>query len=85
MVGNPDSPEFWSSVRIDGDTGTTPSSDGEEEIAGHHCEVGRLRAVTANRNAVSFYLKRGRRIEREFRHETLPIEMLELAKRSVRT
>ena len=57
----------------------------EAEIAGRRYEVIRLRVVKANRNATSFYVKHGWNIEREFRHETLPIEMLELTKRSDRS
>jgi GNAT superfamily N-acetyltransferase len=58
---------------------------GEAEVAGRHHEVSRLRVVRANRNAIAFYVKHGWNIEREFRHETLPIEMLELTKRSARS
>lgn len=65
--------------------GTKLLQYGEEEIAGRHYELSRLRVVKANRRAISFYVKHGWRIEKEFRHETLPIEMLELTKRSVRS
>jgi len=54
---------------------------GEAEVAGRHCEVSLLRVVKANRNAIRFYIKHGWNIEKEFQHETLPIEMLELSKR----
>jgi GNAT superfamily N-acetyltransferase len=53
---------------------------GEAEIAARHYGVGRLRVVKANRNAISFYIRHGWNIERELRHETLPIAMLELTK-----
>jgi GNAT superfamily N-acetyltransferase len=62
--------------------GTKLLQYGEAEVAERHHEVGRLRVVKANRNAVSFYIKHGWNIEKDFRHETLPIEMLELTKRS---
>jgi len=65
--------------------GPSCSNMGEAEVAGRHYEVSRLRVVRANRNAISFYIKHGWNIEREFRHETLPIEMLELTKRSARS
>jgi GNAT superfamily N-acetyltransferase len=65
--------------------GTTLLKYGEAEIARRHYEVSRLRVVKANRNATSFYIRHGWNIEREFRHETLPIDMLELAKRSDRS
>jgi len=65
--------------------GTKLLQYGEAEVAGRHYEVSRLRVVRANRNAISFYIKHGWNIEREFRHETLPIEMLELTKRSARS
>jgi ribosomal protein S18 acetylase RimI-like enzyme len=62
--------------------GTQLLECGEAEIAGRQNEVIRLRLVKANQNAISFYIKNGWHIEREFRHETLPVEMLELAKLS---
>jgi ribosomal protein S18 acetylase RimI-like enzyme len=65
--------------------GTKLLQYGEAEVAGRHYEVSRLRVVKANRNAISFYIKHGWNIEKEFRHETLPIEMLELSKRSARS
>jgi ribosomal protein S18 acetylase RimI-like enzyme len=65
--------------------GTKLLQYGEAEVAGRHYEVSRLRVVRANRNAIAFYIKHGWTIEREFRHETLPIEMLELTKRSARS
>jgi GNAT superfamily N-acetyltransferase len=65
--------------------GTKLLQYGEAEVAGRHYEVSRLRVVRANRNAIAFYVKHVWNIEREFRHETLPIEMLELTKRSARS
>jgi ribosomal protein S18 acetylase RimI-like enzyme len=61
--------------------GTKLLQYGEADIAARHYEFGRLRVVQANQNAISFYIKHGWKIERTFRHETLPIEMLELTKR----
>lgn len=61
--------------------GTRLLQVGEAEVAGRHYEISRLRVVKTNRNAISFYTKHGWKIEREFRHETLAIEMLELSKR----
>jgi len=65
--------------------GTKLLQYGEAEVAGRHYEVSRLRVVKENRNATSFYIKHGWNIEKEFQHETLPIAMLELTKRSVRS
>jgi ribosomal protein S18 acetylase RimI-like enzyme len=62
--------------------GTKLLQHGEAEVAGRLYDVSRLRVVKANRNAISFYIKHRWNIENEFRHETLPIEMLELTKRS---
>ena len=62
--------------------GTRLLQYGEAEVARRHYEISRLRVLKANRNAISFYIKRGWNIEKEFRHETLPIEMLELTKGS---
>jgi ribosomal protein S18 acetylase RimI-like enzyme len=62
--------------------GTSLLQFGEAEVAGRRQEVSRLRVVKANQTAISFYIKHGWRIEKEFLHETLPIEMLELTKRS---
>jgi ribosomal protein S18 acetylase RimI-like enzyme len=53
---------------------------GEAEIAGRGYQTFRLRVVKTNVSAVSFYHRRGWRLEREFRHETLPITMLEMTK-----
>ena len=39
-----------------------------------------LRVVKSNVGAVSFYKRMGWRVEREFPHEKLPIDMLEMAK-----
>jgi GNAT superfamily N-acetyltransferase len=64
--------------------GTRLLQYGEEEIARRQYEVSGLRVVKANQTAISFYIHHGWRIEKEFRHETLPIEMLELTKQSVR-
>jgi DNA-binding PadR family transcriptional regulator/GNAT superfamily N-acetyltransferase len=61
--------------------GTKLLQHGEAEVAGRNYEVSRLRVVKANRSAISFYIKNGWNIEKEVRHETLSIEMLELAKR----
>ena len=55
----------------------------EEELAGRGCIMFRLRVVKTNALAVRFYLKNGWSVSREFPHETLPVEMLELAKADV--
>ncbi len=52
----------------------------ETEIAGRGYGTFRLRVVKSNTNAVSFYLRRGWRVEREFPNETMPVMMLEMAK-----
>jgi len=65
--------------------GTRLLQYGEADIAARRYEICRLRVVQANRAAVAFYIKHGWNIERSFRHETLPIEMLELTKRLDRT
>jgi ribosomal protein S18 acetylase RimI-like enzyme len=53
---------------------------GEAEIAGRSQSLARLRVVKANVRAISFYLDHGWQIEREFRHEHLPVTMLQLLK-----
>jgi ribosomal protein S18 acetylase RimI-like enzyme len=63
--------------------GTKLLQYGEAEVARRQYAFSRLRVVKANRKAISFYIKNGWRIEKEFQHETLPIEMLELTKQSV--
>jgi ribosomal protein S18 acetylase RimI-like enzyme len=55
-------------------------SQGETEIAGRGHATLRLRVVKSNVRAVSFYNRLGWRVAREFPHETLPIEMLEMSK-----
>jgi len=62
--------------------GTSLLQFGQKNADGRRQEVSRLRVVKANQTAISFYIKHGWRIEKEFLHETLPIEMLELTKRS---
>ena len=52
----------------------------EAEIAGRGHHTFRLRVVKSNVGAVSFYKRMGWRVEREFPHEKLPIDMLEMAK-----
>jgi ribosomal protein S18 acetylase RimI-like enzyme len=52
----------------------------ETEIAGRGHGTFRLRVVKSNTGAVSFYLRRGWRVQREFPNETLPVMMLEMAK-----
>ena len=56
----------------------------KREIAGRGYEVFRLRVVRANAAAVGFYQRQGWEIRREFRHERLPVEMLEMSKARVR-
>jgi ribosomal protein S18 acetylase RimI-like enzyme len=55
-------------------------SRGEVEIAARGHSTARLRVVQSNVRAVSFYDRLGWRVAREFRHETLPIGMLEMSK-----
>jgi ribosomal protein S18 acetylase RimI-like enzyme len=54
--------------------------DGEAEIAGRGHATFRLRVVKSNVRAVRFYDRLGWRVAREFPHETLPIDMLEMSK-----
>jgi ribosomal protein S18 acetylase RimI-like enzyme len=55
---------------------------GEAEIAGRGYQTLRLRVVKSNVRAVSFYNRLGWRVEREFPHETFPVDMLEMSKTS---
>jgi ribosomal protein S18 acetylase RimI-like enzyme len=55
-------------------------ASGESEITGRGFGTFRLRVVKSNTAAVSFYLRNGWRVNREFRHETLPVTMLEMNK-----
>lgn len=55
-------------------------AQGEAEIAGRGCATFRLRVVKSNAIAVSFYLRQGWRVEREFPNERLPVMMLEMTK-----
>ncbi len=52
----------------------------EVEIAERGGGTLRLRVIKSNTNAVSFYLRQGWRVEREFPNERLPVTMLEMAK-----
>lgn len=52
----------------------------EAEIAERGGGTFRLRVIKSNTNAVSFYLRRGWRVEREFPNERLPVTMLEMTK-----
>jgi ribosomal protein S18 acetylase RimI-like enzyme len=53
---------------------------GEAEIAGRGHATSRLRVVKSNVRAVRFYNRLGWSVAREFPHETLPIDMLEMSK-----
>ena len=53
---------------------------GEAEIAERGYRKCRLRIVKSNVKARSFYSRLGWQVEREFRHETLPVDMLEMSK-----
>jgi ribosomal protein S18 acetylase RimI-like enzyme len=55
-------------------------SHAEVEIAARGHSTARLRVVISNVRAVSFYDRLGWRVAREFPHETLPIDMLEMSK-----
>jgi ribosomal protein S18 acetylase RimI-like enzyme len=52
----------------------------ENEIADRGFPRFRLRVVKSNVRAVSFYRQMGWRVAREFCHESLPIDMLEMCK-----
>jgi ribosomal protein S18 acetylase RimI-like enzyme len=56
---------------------------GEAEIAGRGRGTFRLRVVKSNTIAVSFYLRQGWRVEREFPNERLPVTMLEMTKSAI--
>jgi len=53
---------------------------GESEITGRGLGTLRLRVVKSNAAAVRFYVRNGWRAKREFKHEKLPIEMIEMIK-----
>jgi ribosomal protein S18 acetylase RimI-like enzyme len=53
---------------------------GEWEISQRGFETFRLRVVKSNPSAVSFYVRNGWKAKREFKHEKLPIEMIEMTK-----
>jgi len=55
-------------------------AQGEAEIAGRGRGTFRLRVVKSNASAVSFYLRHGWRVEREFQNERLSVTMLEMTK-----
>ncbi len=57
----------------------------EAEIRNRGLRMMRLRVVRSNVQAISFYQEHGWRVERAFRHETFPIEMVEMSKASERT
>ncbi|MBL8893753.1 MAG: GNAT family N-acetyltransferase [Rhizobiales bacterium] len=52
----------------------------ETEIAGRQHLTGRLRVVSFNTRAQTFYKRHGWTVRREFPHEKLPISMIEMAK-----
>jgi ribosomal protein S18 acetylase RimI-like enzyme len=54
---------------------------GEAEIAGRGFRTLSLRVVKSNTRAVSFYNRLGWRVVREFPHEKLLIDMLEMSKK----
>ena len=55
-------------------------ASGEAQIAARGCSTFRLRVVKSNDSAVRFYLRNGWQVKREFRHEKLPLTMLEMSK-----
>jgi ribosomal protein S18 acetylase RimI-like enzyme len=55
---------------------------GESEISGRGFGTLRLRVVSSNSAAISFYLRNGWQMNREFPHEKLPVTMIEMTKTS---
>jgi ribosomal protein S18 acetylase RimI-like enzyme len=55
-------------------------AQGEAEITARGYKTLHLRVVRSNAAAIEFYLHHDWRIAREFRHERLPITMLEMSK-----
>jgi ribosomal protein S18 acetylase RimI-like enzyme len=53
---------------------------GESEISQRGFGTIRLRVVKSNASAVRFYVRNGWKAKREFKHEKLPIEMIEMTK-----
>jgi ribosomal protein S18 acetylase RimI-like enzyme len=53
---------------------------GESEISGSGFGTLRLRVVGSNLAAISFYLRNGWQVNREFPHEKLPVTMFEMTK-----
>lgn len=53
---------------------------GESEISGRGFGTFRLRVVSSNSAAISFYLRNGWKVNREFPHEKLPVTMIEMTK-----
>jgi len=53
---------------------------GETEITERGYQMARLRVIKSNAKAISFYEKHGWHKVMEFQHETLQIQMLEMAK-----
>lgn len=53
---------------------------GESEISARGFGSLRLRVVKSNAAAVKFYLRNSWQVNREFRHEKLPVTMLEMTK-----
>jgi ribosomal protein S18 acetylase RimI-like enzyme len=50
----------------------------QTEIANRGYPIARLRVVSSNYGAIRFYERAGWQVEREFRHESLPINMTEM-------
>jgi len=53
---------------------------GESEISRRGFGTFRLRVVSSNSAAISFYLRNGWQVIREFPHEKLPVTMIEMTK-----
>jgi ribosomal protein S18 acetylase RimI-like enzyme len=53
---------------------------GESEVCERGFRTLRLRVVKSNSAAVNFYLRNGWQVKREFRHEKLPVTMIEMTK-----
>ncbi len=60
-------------------------ASGEAEIAERGFGTFRLRVVKSNAAAVSFYVRNGWHVTREFPHETLPVTMLEMNKLALKS
>lgn len=63
--------------------GSALLAQAEAEIAARGIDLARLRVVRGNDAAIAFYRRRNWRLAREYRHERLPIDILELEKKLI--